>query len=42
MRLSKSFKGKVFLAAIYLQTFAFWEQGYRRRPTCTHKATLEV
>jgi len=42
MRLSNSFPGLLFLAAGYLQTFAFSGQGCRRRPALTPLATFEV
>jgi len=41
MRLSNSFPGYLFLAAIYLQTFAFSEQGCRSCPARTSKVTFE-
>ena len=41
MRLSNSFAGNPFLAAIYLQTFAFWQQGCRRRAARTPNIRLK-
>jgi len=42
IRLSNSFPGYSLLAASYLHTFAFSEQGYWRHPEQTPYATFEV